>query len=168
MTTKREFIERQLRFELPDCYVVELWNIYAEDNHYELIYPNEDEEIDLLFSKPSEVAHAISRGTYDYDDDYIWVNGHGYLLSFNNLDDGNSPIDWDELINYVADNLWDMDILTRMEHNTTFKDELTGTFLEFCESFNITEEALTEKYTGDIESIAIELDWETVVEDFNV
>ena len=56
----------------------------------------------LCNNKPSEVVNALHRD-YNINDDYAVFTIYG-LNSFSYLGDENSPIDYDEIVNYILDN----------------------------------------------------------------
>ena len=88
---------------MQDHEIIDLHNQMCEGNNYmdDYIYDNDIDDL-LCNQKPSEVVNALHRD-YNINDDYAVFTIYG-LNSFSYLGDENSPIDYDEIVNYILDN----------------------------------------------------------------
>lgn len=88
---------------MQDYEVIDLHNQMCEGNNCmdDYIYNNDIDEL-LCNQKPSEVANALHKD-YNINDDYAVFTIYG-LNSFSYLGDENSPIDYDEIVDYIIDN----------------------------------------------------------------
>lgn len=58
-------------------------NRYCDANGYnDTIYYNNSDELNSLFSSPSDALRAASYGNYNYSHSYFRINGYGNLESF--------------------------------------------------------------------------------------
>lgn len=74
--------------------LVELWNVYCEENNYpdDIIHYNDIDGMENYFSS-----------IYVESDDFFSFDGYGVLNSYDCLDNVNSPIDFDLLAEWMAD-----------------------------------------------------------------
>lgn len=88
---------------MQDYEIIDLHNQMCEGNKYmdDYIYDNDIDEL-LCGRKPSEVVNELYED-YNINDDYAVFTIYG-LNSFSYLGAENSPIDYDEIINYIIDN----------------------------------------------------------------
>lgn len=86
--------------------LINFWNRYSKNilHGEDMIYPNEDDEIDEQFPKTSEFVRASLFGHYDYGDKYFSTNHYNNLMSFNYLDDKGCPISFGKLADYLIEN----------------------------------------------------------------
>ena len=90
------------------------WNACLD---YLDVYNNDDEFFDMFFEgKPAELARAIYYGDFNYNDEYIKINGYGNLETF-------SKYDYEELL----------------EENI---EEITENLIEYAEYISIGNEEL--------------------------
>lgn len=67
---------------------------------YRYIYENNNQNINKLFKKPSDLVYSITKGAYIPQDDYITIFNEG-LFSFN-YDDISYNIDIEKLAMYLT------------------------------------------------------------------
>lgn len=89
---------------MQDYEVIDLHNQMCEGNNYmdDYIYDNDIDELLCGKNKPSEVVNELHED-YNINDNYAVFTIYG-LNSFSYLGDENSPIDYDEIVNYILDN----------------------------------------------------------------
>ena len=92
----------------------------ALHNHYccegcmdDYIYENDVEQLNELFSSPSDAVRAAFFGDYKYNDDYFWFNGSGNLDSSDFFSD--MPIDQSALAKYFEENQGELEYLRGFE-----------------------------------------------------
>ena len=105
-----QVIEQLKEMNISD--IVNIYNDYADMNRYEIVYNNDEDTINELFDSPwSAISLSNHDGYRDYDD-YFTYNGYRLMSSFNCIDDENSPIDIEELAQWLIneDKLADYDI----------------------------------------------------------
>ena len=85
--------------------LVKFWNKYSEKHAQgdDIIYHNEDDEIDEQFPNASEFARASKYGCYDYGDEYFCKNHYGNVVSFNEVC-SHCPINLGKLAEYLIEN----------------------------------------------------------------
>lgn len=84
---------------------VSLWNDYCEANGYygDRIECNDIDEL-CYGLKPSEVLDRIDKNDYSQSDKYCAVDGWDEYVSFDYVDDDNSPFDLSALAQWIYDN----------------------------------------------------------------
>lgn len=102
---------------------IAIYNDYAYDNGYELIFNNEESIINDLFLTPYDAIRQTNNKDYKDHEDYFTFNGYGHAVSFDYRLSENSPIDIDELAKWLIkeDKLADYDITV-----TTLEDILAS------------------------------------------
>ena len=91
--------------DLTDGEMVALWNDYCEANNYYDDYIEYNDIDELLYGlKPSEVLSRIDKDKYDQNDRYCSIDGWGEYVSFDYVDDSNSPFDLDSLAQWIYEN----------------------------------------------------------------
>jgi hypothetical protein len=77
-----------------------IYNNYADANHHNRIYENDDNTIDMLFHSASEFArrteHATYLELYAYGDTFLYIFNDGVIVSFDYLNSF-SGFDWSDL-----------------------------------------------------------------------
>lgn len=88
---------------MQDYEVIDLHNQMCEGNNYmdDYIYNNDIDEL-LCGKSPSEVVNEL-HSDYNINDNYAVFTIYG-LNSFSYLNDESSPIDYDEIVNYILGN----------------------------------------------------------------
>lgn len=91
---------------------IALYNDYASNNGYEIIYNNDEYTLNELFSSPYDAIKQTNNKDYKDSDNYFTFNGYGHAISFDYRLSENSPIDIDELAQWLIseDNLSYYDI----------------------------------------------------------
>lgn len=91
---------------------ISLYNEYADSNGYELIFNNDEQTINDLFSSPYDAIRQTNNKDYNDNDEYFTFNGYGHAVSFDYVSDDNCPIDIEELAQWLIneDKLADYDI----------------------------------------------------------
>ncbi len=86
-----------------DDQLVELNNIFAEENGYhdDKIYPNDETFFENM--EVMEAVRAVTYGEYQYPHDWVRYNGYGNLVSIDRL----SPDDLCESVDIIADHVAD-------------------------------------------------------------
>lgn len=90
---------------LDDSEMASMWNEYCDANGYydDWIEYNDIDEL-LCDCKPSEVLSRINMRDYDQSDRYCVLDGWGEYVSFDYIDDNNSPFDLDSLAQWIYEN----------------------------------------------------------------
>lgn len=102
---------------------ITLYNEYANQNGYEQIFNNDEQTINDLFLTPYDAIRQTNNKGYKDHEDYFTFNGYGHAVSFDYRLSENSPIDIDELAEWLIseDKLADYDITV-----TTLEDILAS------------------------------------------
>jgi len=90
--------------------VVSLWNEYcsANGNECNTIYHNNQEFFNTEsyfnsnFSTVYDIIKAVAKGDYNITDKYVCFDDYGTLISFNGLDERNSPFSSNELLEWLV------------------------------------------------------------------
>lgn len=86
--------------------IIALWNTYCDVEHHhhdDVIYENDEYTLNELF--PTAWSFAATNSDYNIDDNYIAFDDYGYLNSFCDAEDINSPFDFNELSSWLLDNI---------------------------------------------------------------
>lgn len=83
--------------------LAELWNNYCDYSNYpdDRIYDNDIEMMDEFFDSIADFFRAM--GEYSEHDDFFALDGYAVLNSFDKLTSPYSPIDFDLLAEWLAD-----------------------------------------------------------------
>jgi|TARA_R100000479_G_scaffold164991_1_gene104060 hypothetical protein len=88
--------------ELDDRQLMVLWNEYCDHiKSSDHIYANDEDAFELFGFTIAQTMRATKQDRYDWDDDYIQMDGYGNPFSFNDLRD---EIDMAELEEYLYEN----------------------------------------------------------------
>ena len=103
--------------------LVNIYNDYAGDNGYERIYELDENTINELYSSPWQALYDSNHKYFNDRDYFFTYNGNGRMVSFNNEEDSNCPIDISELAEWLIseDKLSEYDIAV-----TTLDDMLAS------------------------------------------
>ena len=87
------------------CDLVMTYNDFAEVNHYERIFDNDEESLNNIFLTPYDAIMQTNHKDYNENDDYFVFNGYGHAVSFSYqlVQDDNCPIDIEELAQWIVD-----------------------------------------------------------------
>ena len=109
--------------------LISIYNDYADMNKYERINDNDEHTINDLYSSPYDALLAASYGDYNPNHDYFIYDGYNNLSSFNYADDDNSPIDFDELAQWIVNNElyndYNFDVTTLDDMLASIEDNIT-------------------------------------------
>jgi hypothetical protein len=96
---------RQAIVDLDNGDMRALWNEYCEANNYYDDYIEYNDIDELLYDfKPSEVLDRVDKNNYSQSDRYCAIDSWGEYVSFDYVDDDNSPFDLDSLTQWIYDN----------------------------------------------------------------
>lgn len=101
---------------------VGLWNEYCEANCYydDRIEYNDPNEL-FCGCSPEQVLERVDlEGKYRTYDNYCALDGYGEYVSFDYVDDYNSPFDFDTLVDYLTDNEETFDYFSEDDVKPTF------------------------------------------------
>jgi hypothetical protein len=108
--TKYEYVKQEIEC-LNESDLMELYNEFAMDTHYELVYRNDQETIIEYFNNNLRkyFEEFVNNSKYRIKDHYFIFDGYGHVKSFNFLDCG---LDLDAVVNWIDDN----DLYDKYEH----------------------------------------------------
>lgn len=125
---KKESIEQIIRETWSNSDIISTWNERCEDeNCMDDIISSMDEFEEEAKSTIDSMGvgyflDRIQYGNFRYSDDFWGYNGYGNFISFSDpIDDSDSPIDMDELINWLIEN-GDYDISVGIDTEELKKD----------------------------------------------
>ena len=100
----KEMLINQM-YEMDEEDVLYIWNDYAYDcRPDDVIYENEEDVLNALFSRPSDAIRAIYFGDYTFNDLWFYFNGYGNLQSVYSLIlDKNSIVYLSELADWLIE-----------------------------------------------------------------
>ena len=101
--TKKEIVETIKKMD--NAKVINLWNECVEEKSYpySTIYTNNCAFFNTFFM-PFDAVCAVMHGHYNENDNYVIIDEHDNVQSFNNWDDEKSPVDIDILANWLLEN----------------------------------------------------------------
>ena len=106
-----------------------LWNEYANNSGYETIYDNDEYTLNEIFSTPYDAIRQTNNKDYNDNDAYFIFNGYGHAVSFDYRLSDNSPIDIEELAQWIIDNEsydeYDIDVVTIEDMLASIEDNIT-------------------------------------------
>ena len=133
---------------------ITLYNDYANHNGYEQIFNNDEQTINDLFLTPYDAIRQTNNKDYKDHEDYFTFNGYGHAVSFDYRLSENSPIDIEELAQWLIseDKLADYDItvttiddiITSIEDNITDNEELTFKLADYINEDYDDEDAVSD------------------------
>lgn len=182
--------------DLDNSDMVALWNDYCEANNYYDDYIEYNDIDELLYGcKPSEVLSRIDKDKYDQNDRYCAIDGWGEYVSFDYVDDSDSPFDLDSVAQWIYNNedacdyLDEDDISDHFNYNSFVdyemdEDDIEQFLISNDISFDEDDDEITRAYlvkdylvdcgddTDEIEASLSDLGWlcdieERVLEYFN-
>lgn len=151
--TYEEFVEDK-KYEILDDFSddekLDLYNQYCEYNNDpdSIIYPNDDEFLETMFSNFNDVARAVYYGDYKYTDEYIKFNAYGnlqtYYDSYDALQDNfvdsemvdfileNEDTDFNDLYIDYIDNILNeaKESMSKEEFSNTLKEYMTDEMID--------------------------------------
>lgn len=124
-----------------DSNLLQAYSEYSAENGYDSVYDNDDDSINRMFENTHDALRAAFYGDYNPSHAYFTFNGYGNLQSFEYLDSDSSPIDVEELAQWLIneDKLSEYDItvttlddmLASIEDNITDNSELLKTAINY-------------------------------------
>ena len=92
-------------YEMDEEDVLYIWNAYAYDcRPDDVIYENEEDVLNDLFSRPSDAIRAIYFGDYTFNDPWFYFNGYGNIQSvYSLIRDKNSIVYLSELADWLIE-----------------------------------------------------------------
>lgn len=112
-----------------DSTLLQAYSEYASNNGYDRVYDNDDESINMMFNDPHDAIRSAFYGDYNPSHAYFTFNGYGNLQSFEYLDEDNSPIDIEELAQWLIDN----DSYSGYDIEVTTMDDMYNAILDNLE-----------------------------------
>lgn len=107
---------------------ISLYNDYADSNGYELIFNNDEYTINDLFSSSYDAIRQTNNKDYKDYESYFTFNGYGHAISFDYRLSDNSPIDIEELAQWLIseDKLagYDIEVITLDDKYNTVLDHI--------------------------------------------
>lgn len=111
-----------------DSTLLQAYSEYAADNNYDSVFNNDYESINMMCTDSYDAIRSAFYGDYNPSHAYFTFNGYGNLQSFEYLDSDNSPIDIEELAQWVVDNElfndYDIDVTTLDDMYNAILDNL--------------------------------------------
>ena len=100
--TKKEIVETIKKMD--NAKVINLWNECVEENAYlyNVVYTNSCAFFNTFFM-PFDAVLAVMHGNYKEEDDYVIVDEHKNVQSFNNWDGAKSPVNVDVLADWLLE-----------------------------------------------------------------
>ena len=85
--------------------LVMTYNDYASYNGYEMIYDNDEQTINEIYTNAYDAVRVTNHKGYNDNDDYFTYGGYGLMSSFSYqlIQDDNCPIDISELAEWLID-----------------------------------------------------------------
>jgi len=112
-----------------DSLLLQAYSEYASNNGYDSVYDNDDDSINMMFSDSHDAIRSAFYGDYNPAHAYFTFNGYGNLQSFEYLDCDNSPIDIEELAQWIVDNElyndYNIDVTTLDDMLASIEDNIT-------------------------------------------
>ena len=121
-----------------DNTLLQAYSEYASNNNYDSVYDNDDESINMMFADSHEALRAAFYGDYNHSHAYFTFNGYGNLQSFEYLDDDNSPIDIEELAQWIVDS----DSYSEYNIEVTTLDDMYNAILDNLEDTNSLDDII--------------------------
>ena len=112
-----------------DSTLLQAYSEYASNNGYDSVYDNDDDSINMMFTDSHDALRAAFYGDYNPSHAYFTFNGYGNLQSFEYLISDNSPIDIEELSQWIVDN----DLFNDYNIEVTTLDDMYSTILDNLE-----------------------------------
>ncbi|CAH1192850.1 Hypothetical protein DAL_154 [Psychrobacter phage D'Alembert] len=112
-----------------DSTLLQAYSEYASSNGYDSVYDNDEDNINMFFSDSRDAIRSAFYGDYNLRHAYFTFNGYGNLQSFEYLISDNSPIDIEELAQWIVDNElhndYDIEVTTLEDMLASIEDNIT-------------------------------------------
>lgn len=95
---------------------IEIHNIYSRENNCDNeIFYNDEDFFGMFFEgKPMEAVRSICFGKYNYNDNYVWFNGYGNLVS-SDYEDEMPLADEEEMAEWFIENYDEIEHIEEMQ-----------------------------------------------------
>lgn len=84
-----------------DSSLLQAYSEYSAENGYDSLYDNDEDSINMMFENTHDALRAAFYGDYNPSHAYFTFNGYGNLQSFEYLDSDSSPIDVEDLAQWL-------------------------------------------------------------------
>lgn len=115
--------------EMSNDDTISLYNDMADSNGYDRIYDNDEYTLNELFMTPYDAIRQTNNKDYNDNDNYFTFNGYGHAISFDYRLQDNSPIDIEELAQWIIDNElyneYDIEVTTLDDMLASIEDNIT-------------------------------------------
>lgn len=112
-----------------DSTLLQAYSEYAADNNYDSVFDNDYESINMMCTDSYDAIRSAFYGDYNPSHAYFTFNGYGNLQSFEYLISDNSPIDIEELSQWIIDNDlfndYNIDVTTLDNMLASIEDNIT-------------------------------------------
>lgn len=157
--TQKDYIAQTLKY-MEDNKAVDLWNEYQDRNGYEeRIYPLCELDDFLCNSTPLEILESCT--DIDTNDNYFYYTIYGYQ-SFNELDDCYSPINYEDLADFVQGHGLDW----RDVDDDEAQEELITYAIDDVAEIDEDEREAFRTYCEDNVSDYITEDWDDIIQEY--
>ena len=145
-------LDKFIREELTDSEIIDIYNDYAERNGYDLVYPNDEEIVDMFISEMGPYEILCAGANYDSGANFICG---GIARIFNCWDDADSPI-------YIGE------IIDEMQESDAFSDSTTivDGFLDAMEKSGYNRDDVKSWFEDEYCGNLTEDDWLDVSEEY--
>lgn len=108
--TKYEYVKQEIS-DLLDSELVDLYNDFAEENHYEMIWPNTRQMVIDYFANDLEkyLKEIDKNKNYSANHSYFIEDAYGHIKGFNVVE---FEVDLDAVVKWIDEN----DYYDRYEH----------------------------------------------------
>lgn len=115
---------------MDDTGLISIWNAFAYDEGYynSVVFENDEESLGVLCDDVKDAIFKVCYGDYRYRDNYVSLDGNENLVSFDRLNDKNSPIDLDDLSDWLTlneryENYDELDLSDLLDELEEYDDE---------------------------------------------
>lgn len=112
-----------------DSALLQAYSEYAADNNYDSVFDNDYESINMMCTDSYDAIRSAFYGDYNPSHAYFTFNGYGNLQSFEYLISDNSPIDIEELAQWIVDN----ELFNEYDIEVTTLDDMYNSILDNLE-----------------------------------
>ena len=121
-----------------DSTLLQAYSGYASNNGYDSVYDNDELILDDMFTSHYDAIRSAFYGDYNPSHAYFTFNGYGNLQSFEYLISDNSPIDIEELAQWIVDN----ELFNDYDIEVTTLDDMYNCILDNLEDANSLDDII--------------------------
>lgn len=121
-----------------DSTLLQAYSEYAADNNYDSVFDNDYESINMMCTDSYDAIRSAFYGDYNPSHAYFTFNGYGNLQSFEYLISDNSPIDIEELAQWIVDN----DLFNEYHIEVTTLDDMYNAILDNLEDVSSLDDII--------------------------